>query len=186
MVPFCTIITLPGILFLTSNYHLKILIMRKISFLITALALSSIFLSCGSGPQKKNLNLEEAKKAIAESNAIYFQSFAKNDSSVFINRYAEDACTLAPNVPESCGRPGQAAFFRDAYKHYGLRNGKFITTAVYGNGDDYVTEEGLWQSVDSAGKQFDNGKFLVLWKKTKDGWKMYRDSFSSNSKINSK
>jgi ketosteroid isomerase-like protein len=27
---------------------------------------------------------------------------------------------------------------------------------------------------------FDDGKFLVLWKKTDKGWKMYRDSFSSN------
>ena len=37
-------------------------------------------------------NLEEAKKEIAESNEIYFTAFAKNDSSIFINRYAEDAC----------------------------------------------------------------------------------------------
>ena len=34
--------------------------------------------------------LEEAKKAIAESNARYFQSFVKNDSAIFINSYADD------------------------------------------------------------------------------------------------
>jgi hypothetical protein len=34
-------------------------------------------------------NMQEAKKAIAASNAIYFQSFAKNDSSIFVDRYAE-------------------------------------------------------------------------------------------------
>lgn len=130
----------------------------------------------------KKKNLEEAKKAIAASNAIYFESFAKNDSSIFINCYSEDACIMAPFAAQSCGRENAVKFFRTAYDNYGLRNGKFTTTAVYGDGDEYVTEEGLWQSVNAKDELFDNGKFLVLWKKTKDGWKMFRDSFSSNRK----
>jgi ketosteroid isomerase-like protein len=127
-----------------------------------------------------NAQLADAKKAIAESNAHYFQAFAKNDSSIFINSYAEDACILAPNAPAACGHKAAAQFFRAAYKEYGLRNGKFITTNVYGDGKEYVTEEGLWQSVNAKGELFDDGKFLVLWKKTTSGWKMFRDSFSSN------
>jgi len=128
--------------------------------------------------------LEEAKKAIAESNARYFQSFVKNDSSIFINSYAEDACILAPNATPFCGRDAIAKFFRAGYNDYGLRNGKFITTNVYGDGKEYVTEEGLWQSINAKGELFDDGKFLVLWKKTSKGWKMYRDSFSSNRTTN--
>jgi len=46
---------------------------------------------------------------------------------------------------------------------------------------EFVTEVGLWQSFDANNVMFDNGKFLVLWKKTPDGWKMFRDSFSSNN-----
>ena len=124
--------------------------------------------------------LQEAKKSIAESNASYFGSFVKNDSSIFINSYAENACILAPNAPAACGREAFAKFFRSAYQDYGLRNGKFITTNVYGDGNEYVTEEGFWQSFNAKGELFDDGKFLVLWKKTNSGWKMFRDSFSSN------
>ena len=124
--------------------------------------------------------LAEAKKAIAASNARYFESFVKNDSSIFINSYAEDACILAPNSPAICGHKAFAQFFRSAYQDYGLKNGKFITTNVYGDGKEYVTEEGLWQSFNAKGELFDDGKFLVLWKKTNNGWKMFRDSFSSN------
>lgn len=127
-------------------------------------------------------DLEEVRRAIAESNAIYFTSFEKNDSAIFIGRYAEDACILPPGSPPLCGRQEAARFFRDAYDNYGLRGGKFITTAIYGDGNEFVTEEGLWQSFDSNGKLFDDGKFLVLWKKTVVGWKMYRDAFSSNRK----
>ena len=133
--------------------------------------------------QKGDVNeksLEEAMKAIAESNAIYFESFAKNDPSIFVQRYAKDACILAPGAPPICGAEGAATFFKTAYSEFGLRNGKFITTAVYGDAKEYVTEEGLWQSFDETGKLFDDGKFLVLWKRTPEGWKMFRDSFSSN------
>src|ERR1043165_6230269 len=124
--------------------------------------------------------LAEARTAIEQSNAIYFESFAKNDPSIFIARYAKDACIMAPNSPMACGPDAVASFFKGAYDDYGLRGGKFITTAVYGDGKDFVTEEGLWQSFDANGKLFDDGKFLVLWKRTPEGWKMFRDSFSSN------
>jgi len=146
------------------------------------LTVSFLLTSCrnSSNSTTVNSNLEEAKKAIAESNAVYFESFVKNDSSIFIHRYAKDACIMAPNTPQICGQQEAAKFFRTAYDSYGMRNGRFITTAVYGDAVDYVTEEGLWQSFDAAGKLFDDGKFLVLWKKTTEGWKMYRDAFSSN------
>jgi ketosteroid isomerase-like protein len=153
---------------------------NNILLVIKLLAVIIFALSCNHDSPTRNSNLEEAKKAIAESNAIYFQSFEKNDAGIFINRYAADACIMAPNSPTICGREEAARFFRAAYDVYGLRKGKFITTAVYGDGVEFVTEEGLWQSFAATGKLFDDGKFLVLWKKTKERWKMYRDSFSSN------
>jgi ketosteroid isomerase-like protein len=126
--------------------------------------------------------LEEAKQAIAKSNAIYFDAFVKNDSSIFINRYAEDCCIMAPNAPAMCGKNVPGKFFKVAYNEIGLRGGKFITQEVFGAGDGYVAEVGLWQSFNKEGKLFDDGKFLVLWNKTPKGWKMFRDSFSSNRK----
>jgi ketosteroid isomerase-like protein len=149
--------------------------MKKSILLITILATFQF-----TARSQSNAALEEAKKAIAASNEIYFQSFVRNDSSIFIARYAKDACIMAPNSLALCGREAAAEFFRSAYRDYGMRNGKFITTSVYGDGKEYVTEEGLWQSFDSHGRMFDDGKFLVLWKKTPEGWKMFRDSFSSN------
>ncbi len=148
----------------------------------TSILLITLFTAATALAQKDNL--AEARKAIAESNAIYFESFAKNDPSIFIDRYAKDACILAPNTPMMCGSTAVADFFKVAYNDIGLRGGKFTTTAIYGDGKEYVTEEGLWQSFDASGKLFDDGKFLVLWKKTPEGWKMFRDSFSSNRTAN--
>lgn len=143
--------------------------------------LTGFILTCKAQPSSSK-DLEDAKKAIAASNDIYFQSFARNDSSIFINRYADDCLIMVPNAPDMQGHKGALAFFKMAYNDVGLRNGKFITTQVYGLGNEYVVEEGLWQSFNANNTMFDNGKFLVLWKKTSKGWKMFRDSFSSNNK----
>jgi ketosteroid isomerase-like protein len=59
--------------------------------------------------------LEEAKKAIEESNAIYFQAFIKGDSSIFIERYAKDCCMMPPNTVSMCGKNAALDFFRIAY-----------------------------------------------------------------------
>lgn len=158
--------------------------MKQYKWFIIILMLSISFMLANCKESNKsivvNSNLEEAKKAIAISNALYFEAFVKNDSSILINRYAKDACIMAPNAPQLCGHEEVANFFRVAYDSYGMRNGKFITTSLYGDAVEYVTEEGLWQSFNAEGEIFDDGKFLVLWKKTPEGWKMFRDSFSPN------
>ena len=152
--------------------------MKQTKSLIIIILLS--FTITGFAQVKTNTDLEEAKKAIAESNSIYFQAFVKNDSSIFINRYAKDCCIMAPDAPAMCGPKAALEFFKIAYHQFGLRNGKFVTTDVFGDGKEFVTEVGIWHSYDADNKLYDNGKFLVLWKKTPKGWKMFRDSFSSD------
>ena len=132
--------------------------------------------------KESEVYLKEAKQAISTSNAIYFESFVKDDPEIFKARYAKDGCILAPNSPKVCGPEAAEIFFRFGYNDLGLRNGKFTTIAVYGSGNEYVVEEGLYESYDGNGKLTDDGKFLVLWKRTSEGWKMFRDSFSSNRK----
>ncbi|MDB5275776.1 MAG: nuclear transport factor 2 family protein [Ferruginibacter sp.] len=153
---------------------------KNIYIVIQLLAILFLFYNCDAQQPKEKSNLDEAKKAIAESNSIYFQAFAKGDSSIFIDRYAKDCWIMPPNTQALCGADAPLEFFRKAYYQIGLRNGKFITTDVYGDGKEFVTEVGFWQSFDASNTIFDNGKFLVLWKKTPDGWKMFRDSFSSD------
>lgn len=157
--------------------------------LVAGIAVALAIVLLLQGCQEKEIQshpltaLEEAREAIAASNEVYFQAFATGDSSLFIDRYADDCCIMAPGMPALCGPDAARRFFRTAYDDIGLRNGKFITTEVYGVADGYVVEEGLWQSFGENQMMFDDGKFLVLWKKTAKGWKMFRDSFSSNHAV---
>jgi ketosteroid isomerase-like protein len=132
--------------------------------------------------QSKKLSaLDEAKRAIAESNDRYFVLYAKNDGSL-ATLYTEDACLLVPGAEPTafCGRSAINKFFKAGYEGLRLRSGKFTTTNVYGDGVEFVTEEGLSQMYDAEGNVFDEGKYMVVWKKTKEGWKMHKDNFNSN------
>ncbi len=89
--------------------------------------IAALSMTSGKHSTNERSELDEARKAIAASNDIYFESFVKNDPGIFIDRYAEDACIMAPNAPASCGPDAPLKFFRLAYDEIGLRNGKFIT-----------------------------------------------------------
>ena len=139
--------------------------------------LSFQYLSAQRDPKAE---LEDAKKAIAESNELYFQAFAKNDASIFISRYAEDCWIMPPNSPALCGPDASGNFFQAGYNQLGIRNGKLITIDVCGISEDMVAEIGFYKLYDAGNTEFDDGKFIVLWKKTAKGWKMWRESFNSS------
>lgn len=149
---------------------------RIVSVLGIAVLALSVFSQKGFS---QTAELEEAKEAIAASNALYWQSYVRNEPSLFIDRYAKDACILAPGQPAMCEEDAPAVFFETSYEG-GTRDGEFITQEVFGVADGYVAEVGLIKVYDEAGELTGDGKYLVLWKKTSEGWKMFRDSFSSN------
>jgi len=124
--------------------------------------------------------LSVTKTAIAKINSLYFELF-KNKDTAIVNLYTPDACLLAPNAPAICGKAALSKDFVDTYKGGLVLGVKFATKDVYGSGE-YVTEEGYWQVFGTDGRVIDKGKYLKLWKKEKDGLKIFRDIFNSNQK----
>jgi len=124
-------------------------------------------------------NLDSVKAAIVSSNQLFADAFVKGDSALLIDRYASDGCLLPADMHTLCGHEAIATFYRGAYD-MGVRNVKLNTTQLYGEGE-YVTEEGTYEIFAAENKFIDKGKFLVLWKKTDAGWKMFRDIFNSDN-----
>jgi ketosteroid isomerase-like protein len=140
------------------------------------LSLSFLAAACTIHAQsKKDQQLEEARKAILASNAIFSDLASKNDGSI-LTRYTADACLLPPNSAPICGRDNILNFFKGGPKIQSI----FTIQNIYGEGDDFVTEESYYELFDGNNNKLDDGKVIVIWKKTKDGWKMHRDMFSSN------
>ncbi|UII21715.1 YybH family protein [Fulvivirga ligni] len=156
--------------------------MKKLILIILMILQITSCTDITSNNEKEDPTLQEARLEIKNSNTLYWQAFSKGDPNLFINRYASDACIMAPNAASMCGKDAAKLFFQIAYDSMAVRDGKFTTTELYGMGN-YVAENGLFELRDANDGIIDNGKYLVLWKKTDQGWKMYRDSFSSNNPI---
>jgi len=125
--------------------------------------------------QTESPALKSARKAIEASNEIYADLANKNDGSI-LTRYTDDACLFPPNGEPVCGSAQMLAFFKGGPKVHV----KFTIQHLYGDGKTSVTEESFYEMTDMDGKKLDDGKVIVIWKNTKDGWKMHRDMFSSN------
>lgn len=121
----------------------------------------------------------EVRSELQKINQSYGQAFGKGDSAAFVNCYTPDACIMPANSPEICGTQGQFAFFKFAYQS-GVRNIVFSTAGLFGLTAQFVTEQGNYEMFGENKVSLGKGKYIVLWKKTSQGWKMYRDMFSSN------
>lgn len=134
-----------------------------------------VFIAYVTDLQSANQPLEEVRKIIEASNAVYSDLANKNDGSI-LTRYTEDACLFPPNAAPVCGRDNMLSFFKDGPKVHA----KFTIQHLYGDGKTFVTEESFYEMTDMNGHKLDDGKVIVIWKHTESGWKMYRDMFSSN------
>ncbi|NLR77388.1 hypothetical protein HGH91_02060 [Chitinophaga eiseniae] len=131
--------------------------------------------ACWCNAQTEAPELKAARKAIEASNAIYADLANKGDGSI-LTRYTDDACLFPPNAAPVCGPDQMAVFFNGGPKVHVT----FTIQHLYGDGKTFVTEESFYEMTDLEGKKLDDGKVIVIWKNTRDGWKMYRDMFSSN------
>jgi ketosteroid isomerase-like protein len=148
-----------------------------IAILIVSLGINTILTAA---PAKATLHSgDPVRDDIAKVNQQYGQAFATGDSSLFINAYALDACMMAPNAPILCGPDALLRIYKFIRKT-GVRNITFTTVDLFGQTKDYVTEQGTYEMFDADSHSLGKGKYLVLWKKTTEGWKMYRDMFNSN------
>lgn len=151
--------------------------------LITA-TLGIAFLLTYSNCQAQNgtsLDLTSVKQAIQKTNTIYYDLFAKKDIAI-VNLYTEDGILSPPNAPQKIGKKGLTKDFSETFAEGSVKGVKFQTKDIYGDGKEFVTEEGTWQVFDPKGKLIDDGKYIKLWKRTNTGWKIFRDLFNSNHK----
>jgi ketosteroid isomerase-like protein len=149
---------------------------------LAAIACITLFLIYNNSlAQTTAPGLLAVRKIIEKTNMLYFELFAKNDISI-VSLYTEDARLLAPNMAPINGKQALKKDFEDTFAARKVKGVKFFTGEIYGDGKEYITEEGAWQVFDPQGKILDDGKYLKLWKKTKSGWKIFRDSFNSNHK----
>lgn len=168
---------------ITSNFapvnHLEhnTMLSRK-TILITLILPFNLALS-SHAQQKKDSRFEKIAEAIAQSNQLYSKGFEKHQASLVTDRYCADGAVMAPNAKSFDTQGAILAFYNGGYDH-GIRKIVFHTVKLFGFSGTFVNEEGLYELKNEQEQIMDEGKYIVVWKKTKSGWKMYRDIFNTN------
>lgn len=118
------------------------------------------------------------RKVIDEKNNEFAKAFISGDSITMINHYTSDAKLFPPNSAVVIGRNAISDLVQQ-YLKYGIKEFKDETMAVYGNGDD-VIEEGTLFMGDGKGNTIDRGKYICVWRKVNDGWKVFSNMWNTS------
>lgn len=110
----------------------------------------------------------------------YKEAFITGDSALFLKCYAPDACVLAPNAPTICGGRGLSRFFMGT-RQAGIRDAVFASIGLFGQTPEYVTQQGAIELFDAAEHSLVKGKVLIVWKKTAEGWRIFRHMLNFDS-----
>ena len=121
------------------------------------------------------------KKEIEKENVKFGEYVRKGDAKALSNLYTSDACLMPAGMGFVKGRKAVEEFWGGAIKGMGLKDGILKTVEVVGEGDT-VTEMGEYVlKLQAEGKNMeDKGKYVVVWKKTPDGWKLHWDIWTTS------
>jgi ketosteroid isomerase-like protein len=124
---------------------------------------------------------DDVRKAIEATETQFSVLFAKGDIEALSQLYAEDAVVMAPNAATVFGRPAIQDFWQAA-RNAGIQRLNVRTVEVSGTGGDTTYEAGTYVLYDKSGKEIDDGKYIVIWRREGTPWRLYRDIWNSNRK----
>ena len=119
------------------------------------------------------------KPTIQKLNDEWIAAFNKGDSHALAELYTEDAYVLPAGAEMVHGRQAIQGFWDNAMKQLG--DGKLTAVDVQPLGPDAAREIGTF-SFKTKGKapQEVNGKYVVVWRKINNQWKLATDIWNMN------
>ncbi len=145
--------------------------MRRLAATVLLLALAC----AESGPPTP----DEVRAAIEAQNRAFGEAVRAGDTAAIGALYTEDGAVLPPNAPKVTGRAAVAEFWAGALAG-GVAGAVLTTEEVSYAGGDTATEVGSAALSAKDGSVVDEGKYVVLWKREGETWRLHRDIWNSN------
>jgi uncharacterized protein (TIGR02246 family) len=118
------------------------------------------------------------RSAIEAANAEFSAVAAKGDGAGLAALYAKDGEVMPAGSEPIRGAEAIQKFWQGALSS-GIAGVELKTLEVFGHGAT-ATEVGQYELRDKTGKALDHGKYIVVWRREGDQWKLLRDMFSTN------
>jgi uncharacterized protein (TIGR02246 family) len=121
-----------------------------------------------------------ARSGIETTNARFMAAVNSGDAATVASLYTEDAVLCAPNVPMQRGRAAIQAAFEGMIQAMGQPTLKLETADVEESGGA-AWEIGAYTL--TAGGETDKGKYVVVWKREGNDWKLDVDIWNTDSPL---
>ena len=145
-----------------------------LSIIVCLLSCATVLTSCGAAAPAELTDQDRAffQKVTVDA----YESFSRDDREPYVNRYAEDAIFMAPNM--------EAIIGKDAIKEYVYTYPRvkleFPIVEIIGNAN-HANVRGTFIINDSDGNFLDKGKYISVWQKNAEGnWQLTHDIFNSD------
>ena len=120
----------------------------------------------------------ELREAIAAANEEFMAAFEAQDAAGLAALYTKGGQVLPPNSDFVTGREAIQGFWQ-AVMDMGIRRAKLDMVEVQGRGKT-ATEVSKFTLFAEGDAMADQGKYIVIWKRKKGGWRLHRDIFNSS------
>jgi uncharacterized protein (TIGR02246 family) len=123
------------------------------------------------------------RSKIAERDAEYGAAASRGDIAAVAELYTDDAILLPPNAEMVRGKQGVKQFFDELKKTRGVPQVTLRTIELEELGDTANEVGELTLRIQPPGGEpvTDVGKYVVIWKREGDTWKLAVDIWNTNS-----
>lgn len=132
----------------------------------------------GVACQDRTTDNPEALQAIALSDNDFMQAITDGDPHAIAALYTIDANILPPNEKIIRGQDNIGEYWA-AMIEMGVSRVDLETLEAHSFGE-YAYQVGKYKIFAGDDQELDTGKFIVIWQKSGDTWKMYRDIWNSS------
>ena len=149
-------------------------------FSVTAILFALLVISVlvGVACQDRPADNAEALQAIALSDNDFMQAITDGDPHAIAALYTIDANILPPNEKIIRGQDNIGEYWAVMIE-MGVNRLDLETLEAHAFGE-YAYQVGKYRIFAGDNQELDNGKFVVVWQKSGDTWKMYRDIWNSS------
>jgi uncharacterized protein (TIGR02246 family) len=147
--------------------------LRRIGEFALAVALVVAATSVG---RSEEAGTDSARAAIEQANTLFSEAIARGDAQAIAKLYTEDAILLPERGELVKGRQAIGEFWKTAMN--GGVKSVTVTTLDVGGSGDLAHEVGtvlLTLQAEGRPPATASAKFVVVWKREADGWKIHRD-----------
>jgi uncharacterized protein (TIGR02246 family) len=142
---------------------------------ILAVLLGAIGIAAPPSAQPK----ADMKAQIEKANAAFVAAFAKGDAAAIAQMYSSDGQVLPPNSEIVSGTDAIQGLWKGAMD-MGAKSITLKAAEVEQHGPAIAHEVGAYTMTGADGKEIDRGKYVVIWKREGNAWKIHRDIWNTS------